>query len=71
MESPINLASTLKKLGVNIYVLAGGPEIDWNMLTQIASEEKFVFEAKNFNELVNSFQSVQSALIVNCGTKGE
>ena len=70
MESPIAIAEDLKKKGTTVFVLAGGPEIDWNMLMQIATEERFVVEAKNFNELFRSFQTVASALSAGCGAKG-
>ena len=66
----MDLASELKKQGTTIFVLGGGPEIDWNLLTQVASQERYMVEAKNFNDLFSSFQAVQSALKSECGTKG-
>eukprot|EP00795_Rhopilema_esculentum_P016249 gene16249-7628_t len=72
MESPIKIAAELKSQGMRIYVLAGGPEIDWNLLSQVASSQRDVVEARNFNDLFNRFSVVQDALQIGCSTaKGE
>ena len=72
MESPIKIAAELKKQGMRVYVLAGGPEIDWNLLSQVASSPKDVVEARNFNDLFNRFSAVQNALQIGCSTaKGQ
>ena len=71
MESPTVIAGELKKQGATVFVLGAGPEIDWNLLVQIANGEKNVIEARNFNDLFNRFNTIQSALKVGCtGSKG-
>ena len=60
----------MKKNGMAIYVLAGGVEVDVNLLNQIASQERYVVEAKNFEELFRQPLALQSALTNGCGTPG-
>jgi len=72
MESPINIANELKKQGMKIFVLAGGPEVDINLINQIASDRRYVVEAKNFEELFRQPASLQSAFVTTAGcAKGE
>ena len=71
MVSPTDIAGELKKQGATVFVLGAGPEIDWNLLVQIANGEKNVIEARNYNDLFSRFNAIQSALKVGCiGSKG-
>ena len=67
MESPIKIANELKRQGMKIFVLAGGREIDINLINQIASEMRFVVEAKNFEELFRKPASLESAFATTAG----
>ncbi len=68
MIPPISIAQDLKDQGISIFVIGAGVEIDWNLLKQVASNERFVLEAENFDLLQSRVGDVQSALRIGCLT---